>query len=296
MGPPVGRRARGVASDAALVGAVAVLLAGLHYLVPSARAALAFRHDLSAPWTLFTAAYVHASGPHLAHNLLGYLLAASYACALCFGADERLWFRRTVAVLLFVLPPLVNLGSYAVFAVRYPGVEVVSRGFSGVVGGFAGFLLVAVYAFVRRRYDARVGRAVGLSAFLSLLLAVDSRYAGGVRLVVVGPAVVGVLLLIGDVVAERGLPARPRAAVRSAATDVVAVGLVCVVLAVLTLGLFPAPGDVVRDGSFTNVFAHATGLLLGVALSGGLLFRTAHRGLSARDRRADGRRRRRTGP
>ena len=267
-----GSRLGHLAADVALVLAVAGVLAGLQFLVPrSVQSALYFRHDLTEPWTLLTAAYVHADVGHLARNVLGYLLAAAYAYALCVGAGERRWFRRTLPVFLLVLPVLVDLTSYAVFAVSYPSMALSSKGFSGVVGGFAGFVLVALYSYVRERRSALAGLTVCVSLFLLCLFSVDVRYAGGVRPRMAGLVVAGIALTGGRTAFEEriALPARERR--QAAGVDAAVVALVGVVLGVLMFGLFPAPSAVVRDGAITNVFAHAAGFLLGIGLSAATL-------------------------
>lgn len=264
-------RLRRFADDVGLVLAVVGLLAGLQFLVPrSAQSVLYFRHDLAEPWTLLTASYVHADADHLARNVLGYLLAAAYAYALCVGAGRRGWFRRTLAAFLVVLPVLVALASYAVFALGYPSMRLSSKGFSGVVGGFAGFLLVALYAYLGERRSASVGASVCVSLFLLCLFSVDVRYAGGVRPEMAGPVAAGVALAGGWTAVEGrvGLPGRRRWA---AVEDAAVVTLVGAVLGVLTFGLFPDPSAVVRDGAVTNVFAHAAGLFLGIGLSAATL-------------------------
>ncbi len=265
---------RRLAADAVLLLAVVGLLAACQFLLPPpVRSALYFRHDLTEPWTLLTAAYVHADAGHLARNVLGYFLAAAYACALCAGAGERRWFRRTLAAFLLVLPVLVDLTSYAVFAAGYPSIDLSSKGFSGVVGGFAGFLLVALYAYVRERRSARAGVAVCVSLLLLCLFSVDVRYAGGVRpqmavLVAAGVVLAGGLTAVEsrDTVGSGGrLPDRTRR--RTAGEDAAVIALVGAVLGVSMFGLFPDPDAVVRDGVVTNVFAHAAGFFLGIALS-----------------------------
>lgn len=249
--------------DLGLVLAVALLLAAVHLLVPRPlQEALAFHHGTFNVHGLLTSAYVHASDAHLRNNLVGYLLAALYTLVLCQAAGERPWFRRTLALLLLVVPVLVSLGSYAVFQLRYPGTDPVSRGFSGVVAGFGGFLLVALAAYVRTRYSPALGRAVGAGTVLLLLVEVDLVTAGRVRPVVAGLAALGVLLLLGSL-AWAGALAPTALSDRAVLTDAVAVVLVVAVLSLVVVNLFPA--DVVRDGALTNVFAHALGFALGAA-------------------------------
>ena len=272
-------RRRRLGADAALVLGVVCLLAGVQFLVPrSAQALLYFRHDPSEVWTLLTASYVHADAGHLASNAVGYLLAATYAWALCVGAGRRRWFRRTFAVFLVVLPVLVCLASYAAFALGHPSVRLSSKGFSGVVGGFAGFVLVALYAYVGERRSARAAVTVCVSLFLLCLFSVDARYAGGVRpgmagLVATGLALTGGRTAVGtrvELPAPTPIPV-PARGWRAAVADAGVVALVCVVLGVMMFGLFPDPSAVVRDGRVVDVYAHAAGFFLGILLSAATL-------------------------
>ena len=267
-------RLRYLGSDAALVLGVVALLAAVQFLAPRpAQSLLYFRHDLSAPWTLLTAAYVHADAGHLARNLLGYVLAAAYAWVLCVGAGRRRWFRRTFAVFLVVLPVLVCLASYAAFALGHPSIRLSSKGFSGVVGGFAGFVLVGLYAYVGERRSQRAAAAVCVSVFLLCLFSVDVRYAGGVRpgmagLVAMGLALTGGRTAIG---ARVGLPLPSAIRERATVKDAAVVTLVGAVLGVMMFGLFPDPSAVVRDGVVVNVYAHAAGFFFGILLSAATL-------------------------
>ena len=277
-------RVHRIGVDATLVLGVVGLLVGVQFLVPrSAQSALYFRHDLSEAWTLLTASYVHADAGHLVRNVLGYLLAATYAWALCVGAGRRRWFRRTLGVFLVVLPVLVCLASYAAFALGHPSVRLSSKGFSGMVGGFAGFVLIAFYAYVGERRSARAAATVCVSLFLLCLFSVDVRYAGGVRPEMAGLVATGLALTGGQTAVEARVelpvPARGR---RAVAEDAAVVALVCAVLGVMMFGLFPDPSAVVRDGSIVDVYAHAAGFFFGIALSAATL--AAERG--ATDRRA----------
>lgn len=253
------------AGEIAALVAVPLLLAAIHLLVPDQlRLALEFDHDRFAGYTLLTGAYVHNSDAHLLGNAVGYLLASGYASMLCVAVDERRWFRRTVVVFLVGLPVLVSLSSYAVLSTRYPAASPVSRGFSGVVAGFGGFLLVALAVYLRNRHSPELGQAVGYCSFLVLLATVDVIYSGTVRLEVGGLVSCGLLLVGGSYVRERGLGVENVADV-GVIRDVGGVLVVFAVLAFLIVNMFPA--DVVRDGSLTNVWAHAIGFLLGTVLS-----------------------------
>ncbi|AXG11593.1 hypothetical protein [Haloplanus rubicundus] len=258
---------RSLALDATLLLSIPLLLTAIHFLAPTTlQQALVFDHTRFNGYTLLTAAYVHASNTHLVSNLVGYGLTATYTYALCLFVDERRWFRRTLPIHLVALPVLVNLTSYAIFQLQYPDADPVSRGFSGVVGGLGGFLLVALYVFVKKRHDGQLAYAVGLTIFLLLMQLIDLRYAGGFRASVTGLVLLGSGLVFVQY-ARHGVEVPDGKARRDAVITAGAVGLVGVVLGVLILGLFPEAEALVEGGSFTNVFAHAAGFVWGIALS-----------------------------
>lgn len=252
--------------DTASLTAVVVLLAGVHFLVPpSIQAVLAFDHGQFAPYTLLTAAYVHGSDSHLYNNLIGYAITALYTYALCLSVDERRWFRRTFSVQLLLLPILANLISYTVFRLQFPEADPVSRGFSGVVSSFVGFLLVALYVFVRQRHSREVGYAVGLSMFFILLQLIDLQYAGRLQ-----PSVAGLIALGGILVVVphlwNGIEVPTGTARETALNTIGAIGMIRVILVYLMLHLFPDPGAIVADGTITNVFGHAAGFVWGALI------------------------------
>ena len=253
--------------DAALLFSIPLLLAAIHFLAPTAlQQALAFDHTRFNGYTLLTAAYVHASNTHLFSNLVGYALTAIYTYMICLDVDELPWFRRTLPIHLVALPVLVNLTSYAIFQLQYPDADPISRGFSGVVGGLGGFLLVALYVFVKKRHDGELAWAVGLTIFLLLMQLIDLRYAGGFRASVTGLVLLGSGLVFVQY-ARNGVEVPDGEVRRDAVITAGAVGLVGVVLGVLILGLFPESEALVEGGTFTNVFAHAAGFVWGIVIA-----------------------------
>jgi len=248
-----------------LIIALPVLLGVIHYaLSGSAKQALAFSHDQFAIHTLFTAAYVHAGQGHLLNNVVGYLLATLYTYMLCVAAEERRWFWRTFVLFLLALPILVSLSSYLVFSTWFPSITVVSRGFSGVVAGFGGFLLVALAVYVQNRYSTELGTVVGVSSFLVLMAIIDFIYAGRVRLVIAALLVAGITLQIGSYLWQTDIDLGELDR-RRIVQDVGAVVLVFLVLGYIIVSMFPA--EIAQNGNATNIIAHAMGFLLGVVFS-----------------------------
>ncbi|MFB6108422.1 MAG: hypothetical protein ABEJ82_06240 [Haloplanus sp.] len=255
---------RALAFDAALVLAVPKLLAAVHFLVPpDFQQTLAFGHASFRVYTLFTSAYVADSSLLLYGNLVGYGVSLAAAYALCVETGERRWFRYTFVLDLLVLPVLVNLTSYAV---RSPSATPVEHGFSAVVAGFGGLLLVALVAFVARRHGSALAAAVGLSLVFCLVQLVDLRYAGSVRPPVTGLVALGVgLTFVPYVRGGVDLPASGDR--RDAVVTAVAVALAGVVLAALLLGLFPRTVALASGETATDAFAHAAGLLWGAVVA-----------------------------
>ena len=267
MGQVLGYRTEEVARDAAAVlGVVAVLLA-VHYLLPeSVTEAFVFRHARPVPYSLLTAAYVHASDAHLFGNLTGYLTGCLMAYVLCLQTGRRRWFRRTFAALVIVLPVLVNFTNYVAFALAFPRLVPVSRGFSGVTAGFGGFVFVAFLGYLAARYDRFTALLASLVMVSGLLAEVQFIYAGRVGAPIWASLGLGTAALVVWDVRVRGwrVP-RTRRSLARAADAVVPASLVVVTLGYFVYALFPA--DVVTHGRIVNVFAHAVGFVLGGSLA-----------------------------
>jgi hypothetical protein len=259
---------REIAGDLSLLTGVVALLLAAHLLLPPAtRATLSFDARSFAPLTLLTGAYLHVNDAHLVGNVVGFCSAGLVSYLVCLQLDERGWFHRTAACCLLCLPVVVNLGSYAAFSFRYPGLPLTTRGFSGVVAGFAGFLLVGTVALIRRRHSRETTLYAGSLIVLCLLGAVLVTYTGvpsavGTGLFVLG-AGVPTLGLYGEA-RRAGLPTDHTARVR-VGVEIGTVLLLFGVLLSLVLGLFPA--DLTAGGWLTNVVGHGVGFLAGVVVA-----------------------------
>lgn len=258
---------REVVADLVLMLSTTALLASIHFLTSTTlQQQLALTPSDPQWYTVFTAAYVHASASHLSGNLFGYFLAVSYTYWLCLHTNRRQWFRRTFVTLLLVTPIVVNIGNLLAFGTILPENAGYSRGFSGIVGGFGGFLLVAFVVAVRDTYGSELAEVVGVSLVLLLLLLLSVVYSGGIQPLVAGLVAFGIGLQVIGALYERDweLPTvdiGPRTFVFQIASG----GLVVTVLAILVLLLFPAA--LVEGGTFTNIVAHGAGLVAGCSLS-----------------------------
>ncbi|RXK49055.1 rhomboid family intramembrane serine protease [Halorientalis pallida] len=264
MGAASVDRYRTALRDLGLIGTVAAVLVWIHLALPPAvRTRMAFRHESLDPVSLYTSAFVHLDVAHLAGNVAGFVAAALVAYGLCVQVGHRRWFRVTFAGFLLVLPVAVSLTSYAVIGLLYPGIEPVSRGFSGVGAAFAGFVFVALLSALNRLYDYRVAGYSGLAIWLLLLFEVYLIYVGDVTPVVGGLFAVGwVACLVGIGRESTGPATVTRRRSRLELIQLAQALLVVALLVSFVSVLFPP--DIVEGGAVTNVFAHAAGFLYGV--------------------------------
>jgi hypothetical protein len=263
-----GDRAR-TGAGVGFLASVAALLVAVHEFLPEAtQARLAFDHGAPAPLTLLTAAYVHVDDAHLLGNLVGYSVVAFVTYLVCRQLGRERWFWYTTALLLVVLPVLVNLANYVALAAWFPWMTPVNRGFSGVVAGFGGFLLVTLVLLVAADYGWSVAVYVGEAAVLVLLAEVLFVYAGAFSTLASGLLVLGLSTAAMGIRLEHrrgGVPTdRPR---RQVVVDVLFVTSLFTLVAVLVYGLFPT--TLVVDGRLTNVFAHGVGFVFGASLAAG---------------------------
>ena len=261
---PAGRRA--LLADGAILVVVAGVLVGVHLIVPAGvRGAMALDYARPDPLHAFTAAYVHLGDAHLRGNVVGVLLAGGFAALLAALVDEHRWFRLSTLAYLTVLPVLVGMTEATIV-----GGSVVGRGFSSVLAGFVGFVLVSPGVVVRRGFG--FAPWVGWNAVAGL-----SVVSGGVILWATGVAfdatIVGVLglgLLL--VLATFARPALDRSAWpddretwRRLAGAATTVALVAAVVAAFAVGLFPA--DIARGDGVTNILGHFLGLVYGAVIA-----------------------------
>lgn len=252
---------RELVRDASMIGGVAALLVVIHLLLPPAvRTRFAFDHGAFDPVTVYTSAFVHLDADHLLGNVAGYLAAATLAYGLTAQIRGRRWYRVTFVAFLLVLPVVVSLTSYALLEWWLPGIEPVTRGFSGVGAGFVGFVFVALLAVLGERFDRRTALFVGLAVWLLLVLEVYVVYVGTVTPSVGGLVALGWGGCLWGLLGEYDLTETDW---RRRWPTIGLVGTVVVLLTLFVAVLFPS--RLVVDGTVTNVFAHATGLLYGMA-------------------------------
>lgn len=256
---------RALLVDATAVLAVAALLGLVHVLVPpGVRGTYALEYGRADPFTALTAAYVHLNDAHLYGNLAGLLAGGAWAIVLSHLAGERRWFRFAFLWFLLALPIAVGLSGAAL--VDEP---VTTRGFSGVVAGFAGFGLVGVGVVLQRWLGVDRWLAWDAVAGLTLVVAAEILWLVAGRI----PPIAGGLLAAGF-----GLTMVPigraglRTVRRADSVDwnriviaVVATVLLSVPVVGFVVGLFPT--ELAAEGSVTNVLSHYLGLVYGAVIA-----------------------------
>ncbi len=257
--------------DVLLVAGIVAVLTTVTVLVPpSLQDQLALRPADPQWYTLLTAAYTHVSFDHLQGNLMGYLLAVSYVYWLCLYLERRQWFWQTTLGLLVITPFVVNSANVLLYGTHLPEIDGVARGFSGVVAAFVGFLLVSFTAAIREAHTTQLAQVVGVGLTLLLLLLIDTVYARTVRPIVAGLVIFGICIQAAPVLYHRDWETLVQTRSREQLLfQIAGSGLIVVVLAILTLQMFPA--EVVVDNSFVNIFAHGIGFTVGIAVSAVLL-------------------------
>jgi membrane associated rhomboid family serine protease len=249
--------------DLLIVGGVAALLVVVHQLVPIAGGPrLALDHREPTVWSFWTAAFVHVDTTHLLSNVVGVGASGLLAASLCQAQSRGRWYLVTTIGFLTVLPVAVNLSTHLVF--RSQALTPIGQGFSGVVAGYVGFVLVAHGRGLLDRYPRATALRLVQGTVLVLLATIGGRYPGDQRLLVLSLLVVALGLTLAplarDIGARLGDGSWPGVPPEAA----ISVGTV-VALVLFVWLLFPAsPG---RQTTVVNVVAHAMGLIWGVALS-----------------------------
>lgn len=215
--------------------------------------------------TFWTNAFVHEQRPsdsHLLGNITGYLLLVVPCWLLSLSRDKRRHFWTGFAIILTVGPLVISFSSYIAYH-EIIGLEIENdRGFSGVVGALNGYLLTSIIrTFAEKQREQLASLSVGL-CFGYLMLGLGA-LTGRVLLLVLGGLVIGVMFLVG-------LTSYIAAPTELAAWGPTHRGLsvVLVVAVLVSTWAFAAalPADIMASDGLTNIVAHGTGILFGMAV------------------------------
>lgn len=268
MARPARDELRGALADAAAIMAVAGLLVAVHAVVsPGLREASTLRYADPDPLHAITAAYVHLTDAHLRGNVVGFIAAGGLAALLARLADQPRWFRFAFLWYLTVLPMAVGMT-----AATLVDAAVVGRGFSTVVAGFVGFVLVSPAVVLRRGFG--FAPWVGWNAVGALTVVVGAEILwvvnDGRPPDVAALLAVGLALTLAPFVAravDRSNWPGDRAARLDLARALVTTLVVLAAVSAFVVGLFPA--EIVGNVSVTNILAHYLGLAYGAVIAGG---------------------------
>jgi len=260
-------------------------LAVIYYFTSlSFQQSLVLDHTNPRLHNFWTNTLVHDHRPgdgHLIGNIIGYLILVfpCWSLQIYGGQERRFW--AGLAIILAIGPFIISACSYIVFY-EILGVEIVNdRGFSGVVSALAGFLLTSIlYTFAQKQEESVAMLSMGLyfgSMMLGLGVLTERFLALGV----------GVLIFIGILAATRTEYVAPVTELSEWARENGGMGQVVVIsILVSVLGFAMSfPPDITAGSGLTNVVAHGSGILFGMAVAGGLQYRK--RRFSAEDSTAN---------
>lgn len=236
-------------TDLAVMVGIPALLVAVYLLPLPVRRSLTLSYLDPRPLTAVASHFVHLRLPHLAANLVGYLIVVPTGYALAAAAGRRREFRVAAAAVLAALPVALSA-----LNVAFPRPRV-GFGFSGIVMGFLGLVPVAAFWYLDARVDGVSVRDAPMLFLVGLAVAAVAAPIGVVGLAVGGVAIVGALAYLrGTDLTLGALRALPPG------------GLELVAVAVVVVAGYPVvafPADPRVQGGVLNLYAH----LLGYALA-----------------------------
>lgn len=219
----------------------------------------------------WTNALVHDHRPgdgHLIGNLVGYLLLVFPCWILQIYCEQERRFWAGLAIILAIGTFLISASSYLAFYEILDFEIQNDRGFSGVVGALAGFLLMSIlHTFAQKQEETVAVLSMGLY-FGYLMLGFG---------ILTGQSVVisvGVLILFGMFVSTRTLYVASAAELSEWGNKNGRLSLILLVsILVSVLGFTVSlPSDITSGGGLTNIVAHGVGILFGMAAAGSLRY------------------------
>lgn len=246
------------------LASISSLLIVIHFILPAGfREQFSFHHAEFNAYALLTASYVHLNDAHLWGNVVGFFLAASIAYAFCYWQGRRRWFWLTTLAFLTVIPVPMELTSYAIFQAK--GITSTSRGFSGVVAGYVGFILVVHARDLADRYKTLTVLILVEAVVLLLLGVLLFIYpeTQSIRIVaLLGLGLVATLGMVGWRGVQADFDSKEQQELRQQVVSTIAV---VAILVGFTALLFPA--TLAQGESTTNIYGHAAGFVLGAVVS-----------------------------
>jgi len=247
--------------DVAAVALVPAVLVAVFLLPAGARREFALLYAEPTLRTLYTAHFVHLSFPHLAANLLVYLLVVPFSVVVSVRSGRRRRFYVVALVVLGIFPVVLS-GLNVLFPRPRLGM-----GFSGLNLAFVGYLphvLADQFEAERTEWDELRAALLALAFFVGTAI-VTLRVIGSVR----GAPQVGVAWLLaaglGSLAAATALTRPVVSYLRSQGfaggtiPPVSALGCLLFVL-VMVVGFPEVSPD---GGSVVNLFLHLLGYSLG---------------------------------
>ncbi len=204
---------------------------------------------------LYLSNFVHGDIPHLANNILSYLLLMLFIFPLAVSAGKQRILRIVSILFLTILPLLVSV--YSIATLGDMGAETVV-GFSGVIAGYAGALPFFIAYHVNEKV-ADIGVEIAGTSLMGLELGAVLWLAGLRRWSIVLLAVLSVVGL-GFAGYDRQVVAKIG---REYEVHLVVYALI--LFAAVPVTLF------VGVGAGTNVYGHLIGLIGGFLLMLGVL-------------------------
>lgn len=252
---------------------IPAILAVIYYRTTlSFQQSLALDHTQPRIHNFWTNALVHDHQPgdrHLINNICGYLLLVFPCWILYIYREHEHQFWTGLVIILTLGPFIISVSSYIAFN-ELLGVTIENdRGFSGVVGAIAGFLFVSLlHTFAQTQDDSVAMLSIGLYfGYLMLGLGILTG-----RIIAIG---VGALVLVGMGVGMQTSYLPPGTALFDWGAEHRRLSVVLgVAILVSVLGFAAAlPAEITSGDGVTNIIAHGSGLLLGMAVGVGLRYR-----------------------
>lgn len=252
--------------------AIPTMLAVIYYGTPlSFQQALSLDHTNPRLHNFWTNALVHEHRPsdgHLIGNLVGYLLLVVPCWILQIYCKQERRFWAGLAIILAIGPIIISASSYLAFY-EILGFEIQNdRGFSGVVGALAGFLLMSIlHTFAQKQEETIAVLSIGL--YFGYLMLGFGILTG--RSVVIS---VGVLILFSLLAGTRTSYVAPAAKLSEWGNENGRLSLVLLVSILVSVLGFTAslPSDITSGGGLTNIVAHGVDILFGMAVAGSLRY------------------------
>lgn len=254
--------------DGLIILSIPLFLTCIFTFIPaSIRELFKFQYHDPSIFTAWTTSLLHYDLLHLTGNIAWYIVLVGMVYGIHYGVNRHRQFWTIFASVIIITPFVTQFIDYTVFHIHLDVMapDAASVGFSNVVSAFAGALVVSISIPITKRFNAGLGQATSYFTLVTgvlVFLLIRPNHWNLIILVVISYLLILVLWVISS--STRTL-STARTVFKSNKHLLLGTTYAAVIFTIHVIAGYPV--QILDNGTFTNILAHASGLAFGAGLT-----------------------------